>query len=89
MTYAAKEQIRVIVYTQSCRLEGDIYVYPGSRLTDMLNVKAKDFLALTNVDIKDLKEDVTLQKANFVAVARDSIVAVAPVESLDKDLLTE
>lgn len=89
MGYAAKEQIRVVVYTLSCRLEGDIYVYPGSRITDMLNVKAKDFLALTDVTIKDLKEEITLQKADFVAVARDSIVAVAPVEALSKDLLME
>lgn len=89
MSYAAKEQIRVVVYTQSCRLEGDIYIYPGSRLTDMLNVKAKDFLAMTNVIIRDLKEDSILQRANFVAVSRDSIVAVAPVEVLDKDFLIE
>ncbi len=89
MSYSTKEQIRVVVYTQSCRLEGDIYVYPGSRLTDMLNVKAKDFLALTNVVIKDLKEDNILQQANFVAVSRDSIVAVAPIESLGKDLMVE
>ncbi len=89
MSYTAKEQIRVVVYTQSCRLEGNIHVYPGSRLTDMLNVKAKDFLALTNVVIRDLKEDTVLQQANFVAVSRDSIVAVAPVEALEKSLLTE
>lgn len=89
MSYTTKEQIRVVVYTLSCRLEGDIYIYPGSRLTDMLNVKAKDFLALTDVVIKDLKEDNILQRANFVAISRDSIVAVAPIEALEKDLLME
>ncbi len=49
VNYTRRERVRVVIYTLSCRIIGDLHIIPQSRLTDMLNVKAKDFFPLTDV----------------------------------------
>lgn len=83
MNHTRRERIRVVIYTLSCRIIGDLHIIPQSRLTDMLNVKAKDFFPLTDVKVMDLKEDIVLQETEFAAVNRDTVVLVAPVERLE------
>lgn len=83
MNHTRRERVQVVIYTLSCRIIGDLHIIPESRLTDMLNVKAKDFFALTDVKVMDLKEDIVLQETEFAAVNRDTVVLVAPVEKLE------
>ena len=47
MVYTNKDRVEVIIATSVYRIEGEMYVLAGSRLTDALNSKAKDFFAIT------------------------------------------
>lgn len=78
MVYTNKDRVRVIVATAVYRIEGEMYVLSGSRLTDALNSKAKDFFALTDCKIFDLATDALLFEPEYLAVNRDSIVVIFP-----------
>ena len=62
------------------RVEGEMYVLAGSRLTDALNSKARDFLAVTDAQVFDLSSNALLYKADYLAVNRDAIAIIIPVE---------
>ena len=78
--YTNKDVVKVVVFTNTYRLEGHLHLMAGSRLTDALNVKAKDFLAVTEVRVFDLSDNRMLYEAPYVAVNRDSISCVIPLE---------
>lgn len=80
MKYIKKEKLRVVVYTEQYRIIGNIYYVPGTRLTDTLNVKVKDFIPLTEVVVMDSKENAVLVEVPYLAVYRDSILFVHPFE---------
>lgn len=78
--YLKTEKIKVIVYTSRFRIEGYLHKVPGSRLTDVLNVKVRDFLAMTEAKIRTLDGVAVIAEVPYLAVYRDSIIAVHPVE---------
>jgi len=80
MAVTRKEKIRVMIYTLTYRIEGYLHIIPESRLTDMLNVKAKDFIPLTEVKFYDQRENIVLHEVRYTAVNRDAIIAVSPLE---------
>ena len=80
MVYTNKEQVRVMIATSVYRIEGKMHVLSGSRLTDALNSKAKDFFAVTDASVFALHGDELLWNAEYVAVNRDSIAMVVPLE---------
>ncbi len=49
--YRSKDRVRVMVITGAFRIEGEMHVLVGSRITDALNSKTKDFLALTDARV--------------------------------------
>lgn len=77
--YTKKEKMRVVMCTHSHWIEGDMYVLPGSRLTDHVNVKAKDFFPVTDAKIYDLSADKILYSVSYVAVNRDDIAMIFPL----------
>ncbi|MDP2181565.1 MAG: hypothetical protein Q8K99_03230 [Actinomycetota bacterium] len=79
MVYTNKDRVRVVIATDSHRVEGEMYVLSGSRLTDALNSKAKDFFALTDAKVFDLKTDALLYEPAYLAVNRDAISLVFPL----------
>jgi hypothetical protein len=89
MPYIKKEKIRVIIYTDSYRIVGNIYYIPGTRLTDTLNVKVRDFIPITDAVILDNKENAVLAEVPYVAVYRDSIKFVYPVEAESQKTIAE
>ena len=80
MTITKKECVPVMVITKDHRIEGDMHVLEGSRLLDSLNSRSKDFYAMTSARIYRLEDDVRVGSPAFVAVARDRITAIFPVE---------
>jgi len=78
--YTSKDSVRVMLITKDHRIEGDMHILEGSRLTDALNSKGKDFYAITEAKIWRVNDDVLLASPSYVAVARDSISAIFPVE---------
>ncbi len=47
-----EETTHVVILTKNFRIEGEISLYPGGRLTDYMN-KAKHFIAVTNARVTD------------------------------------
>ncbi|MCE5203359.1 MAG: hypothetical protein ABFC80_04840 [Coriobacteriales bacterium] len=80
MVYTKKDTVRVMVITKDHRIEGDMHVLEGSRLTDSLNSRGKDFYALTNARIYKIASDELIASPEYVAVARDGMTAVFPVD---------
>lgn len=79
--YASKEKIKVVILTGLYRIEGEMHLVSGSRLTDIVNVKTKDFFPITNAKIFT-ESDELLYSLNYVAVNREEIVAIFPIEDL-------
>jgi len=80
VVYTNKDKVKVIVATSSYRIEGEMYVLSGSRLTDALNSKAKDFLAVTDAEVFDVASGERLYAAAYLAVNRDAISVIFPAE---------
>lgn len=78
--YTSKDKVRVVVITNHYRLEGDMHVLSGSRLTDSLNSKAKDFLAVTDASIYRVGDDTLLYSAAYLALNREAIDVIFPLE---------
>ncbi|MDO8964218.1 MAG: hypothetical protein Q7W30_06980 [Coriobacteriia bacterium] len=78
--YTHKDRIRVVIITSGYRIEGDFHVLAGSRLTDVLNSKAKDFFAITDAKVYQVGTDVVLYTPSYVAVNRDSIACILPID---------
>ncbi len=78
--YATKDRIRIVVMMERFRVEGDIHVPSGSRLTDALNSKSKDFFAITDARLYDIKSGALLYEPSYLALNRDAIGCLFPVE---------
>lgn len=78
--YTNKDTVRVMIITKDHRIEGDMYILEGSRLTDALNSKGKDFYAITDAKIWHVADETLLASPSYVAVAREAIAAIFPIE---------
>jgi hypothetical protein len=74
--FVSKEKVRVVAVVDGWRIEGHLHVLSGSRLTDSINSKAKDFLAMTDCLIYDAKSAALLFETPYLALNRDSISMV-------------
>ena len=59
---------------------GDPCIQAGSRLTDTLNSKNKDFIALIDAKASALDSDVVLYAPLCVAIDRTAITCIFPLE---------
>ncbi len=78
--YTSKDSIPVVIVTLTHRIEGDLHVLAGSRLTDALNSKSKDYLAVTNAKIFSPTECDQQYEAEYIAVNRDAISFIFPLK---------
>ncbi|MCL5291744.1 MAG: hypothetical protein M1548_04335 [Actinobacteria bacterium] len=81
MVVTSKDKLRVMIYIGEYWLEADIHMLPGSRLTDALNVKTKEFLALTNVKVIDPHTGRVTYEIDYAAVNRIEIEIIFPIEA--------
>jgi Family of unknown function (DUF6812) len=76
-----KEKVKVVVYVDDWRVEGDLHVLSESRLTDALNARLKDFLAITDATIYDAKSGEELVTTRFLDINRASISIIYTVDN--------
>jgi hypothetical protein len=76
-----KDKTRVVILTESLRIEGDIGLLPGVRLTDYMT-ESKIFLAVSNVTVTDHNDNLRLS-GSIINVHRDKIVVIKPVAEED------
>lgn len=74
--YTNKDKIQSILLVDSWRVEGWMHVLAESRLTDALNSKSRDFLAVTDVSVYDAVSGNLIFETPFLAVNRMSISVV-------------
>ncbi len=80
MAITKKDTIRVMIITKDHRIDGDMHILEGARLSDSLNAKAKDFYAITNAQVHRLEDERLIASPPFIVVAREAISAIFPVE---------
>jgi hypothetical protein len=76
---------RVRIETQRHEIEGTVQLPSEgyrSRTTDFLNAHERDFLALTDVEIRRLDDDRAPERHEFLALAVPHIVLVFELETL-------
>ncbi|MBQ7567731.1 hypothetical protein IJT17_02895 [bacterium] len=71
-----KDRKQVTIYTHNHRIEGEIYLVADSRLTDELNVRARDFFAVTNAKVYSLHGDTFLHSVDFLTVNKNAVEVV-------------
>lgn len=77
----SKDKIKVVVYVDDWRVEGDLHILSDSRLTDALNARMKDFLAITDATIFDAKTGEELvTRTKFLDINRTSISIIYTVD---------
>jgi hypothetical protein len=79
--YTSKDRVRVIIITNGYRIEGDLHVLVGSRITDALNSKTKDYFALTDAKVFETGKDTPAYAPPYLAVNRDTIACIFPMEA--------
>ena len=80
--YSHKDRLHVVILTRGMQIEGDLHVLAGSRLTDALNSKGKDFFPVTDARICQIGSEDTLYSVQYIAVNRDSIDCIMEVETV-------
>lgn len=79
---AKKEKIRVEIYTNLHRIEADLHIFSGARLTDIMQSReTQSFFALTDVVVYAIQGGEQLFTADFIDISRNHIVMVRPLET--------
>ncbi len=84
-TRITKQPIRVLVQSGNQAFVGTAYVRTENRLLDELNDPANRFLALTDVRVYGQGSETLLYTASFLALNKDHIVAIVPLEELPRE----
>ena len=88
--YVSKDSIQALIQTATNRIEGNLYLRSGERVSDMLN-RSEKFIAVTDVVVYDL-EGKELYSCDFLAVNADLVIWLMPMEEStqvdDKDILS-
>lgn len=71
---------QVIVLTKCFRIEGEIDLIPGARMTDFMN-EASKFIVVTNAMVADHSGQ-KLERGQFINVLVNNIEVILPVESV-------
>ena len=75
-----KDKVPVVIYAGEWRVEGNLHVLADSRLTDALNARSKDFLAVTDAMIYDAKTNAIIARTKFLDINRTSISIIYTVD---------
>lgn len=75
-----KNKLRAILHISDYWVEADLHILEGSRLTDALNIKNRDFVACTDARIIDPHTKEVLYSLDYLAVNRNEVLFVFPLE---------
>ncbi len=76
MATNSEETTKVVIYTDSYRIDGSIALIPGARLTDYVR-NAQDFIAVVDATVSD-KAGRKMFAARFLDVGREFIELIVP-----------
>lgn len=75
-TRVKKEKVPVKIQTLQNRIEGNVYLLPNTRITDMLNQEGYHFIPITDAKIYSLKSGGLVDEAEFVAINKNHVVLI-------------
>lgn len=78
------EMTNVVILTKYYRIEGDIALMPGGRLTDYMGT-SNEFVAVIKATVFDLAKDRKMLSGRFLNIRRNSIEVILPSEAVDHD----
>jgi len=78
--YTSKDKTRCVIIAAGWRIEGDMHILAGSRLTDSLNSRSKDFIALTDAVVSDVATGQEIHRPKYLAINRVAIAVIFPLE---------
>ena len=76
----ASDKSQVTIFTKDFRIDGDIDLIPGARLTDFMN-EAKKFMVVTNATVAE-RSGKELLRGQFLNVSVENIEIVLPADRL-------
>ena len=71
-----KDRVAIVALVGTWRIEGNMYVLSDSRLTDSLNSRVKDFIAVTDARVYTASDGSLLMETPYLALNRVSIDVV-------------
>lgn len=77
--HVSKEKMRIVMYTYVHRVEADLHVFQGARLTDIISAREQQaFLAVTNLEVFDIKTGDLIVKVPFANINKSQITMIHP-----------
>lgn len=78
--HTSKDKVRCVAVVAGWQIEGDMHLLVGSRLTDSLNSRTKDFIAMTDAIVVEASTGRELFRPSYLAINRESIAVIFPAE---------
>lgn len=75
---------RIVILTKHYRIEGNIALVPGARVTDYMH-EANQFFAVTEADVLTYDGHYRVLRSPFINVNRDLVEVIAPAELITLD----
>jgi hypothetical protein len=76
-----RDRLPVVFITESLRVEGDVHVRPGERLTDFMNGGDNHFIAVTHARVYNLSEGGKAYSVDFLNINRSSVIIDFPISA--------
>ncbi len=76
-----REKVPVIIYMKDFKIEGNLHIPPGGRLTDFINISNKQFIPVTDAVIYNPKSE-SLYNVGLMQVNKNFIQALFPKEEV-------
>lgn len=76
-TRVKKEKVPITIKTLQNRIEGNVYLLPNTRITDMLNQEGYHFIPITDAKIYSLKSGSLVDEMEFVAINKYHVVLIS------------
>lgn len=75
-----KEKIHVVIFTDSLKIEGVIYLLPQERMTDYLGETGKIFVPVTDATVSSINSGKVLHTTRFLSLNKNEVMVICPTE---------
>ncbi|MEW6041642.1 MAG: hypothetical protein AB1633_08985 [Elusimicrobiota bacterium] len=80
-----REPVKVIIYMESCRIRGVIYLDLDTRLSDFINTEI-NFLPITDALVESVSDRKWSYRVKFMNVNKNYIQSIFPEKELESEL---
>lgn len=76
-----RNKVKVVTFTTQYRIEGEIHIPIGGRITDFVNITNTDFIAVTQAKIHhsgQRMDEGSFYESDFLALNKNFVVIILP-----------